>query len=45
MGRMDPIDKGNGLIHAHRAEQVLVAIDESLLLGVSRPRGMASGLR
>ncbi len=34
MGRMDPVDKGDGLIDAHRVEQVLVAIDESLLFGV-----------
>ena len=34
MGRMNRIDKGDGLIDAHRVEQVLVFVDEGLLLGV-----------
>ena len=34
MGRMNRIDEGDGLIGAHRVEQVLVFVDERLLFGV-----------
>ena len=34
MGRMNRIDEGDGLIDAHRVEQVLVFVDEGLLFGV-----------
>ena len=34
MGRMNRIDEDDGLIDAHRVEQVLVFVDEGLLLGV-----------
>ena len=34
MGGMNRIDEGDGLIGAHRVEQVLVCVDERLLFGV-----------
>ena len=34
MGRMNRIDEDDGLVGAHRVEQVLVLIDEGLLFGV-----------
>ena len=34
MGRLNRIDEGDRLVDAHRVEQVLVLVDESLLFGV-----------